>query len=130
MKRVYAFRKGKTEGDAAMRKLLGGKGANLAEMTRIGVPVPPGFTITTEACLEFYQKDEGLRQDLKEEVLKNLNAIEEDLPGPKHKRTFGGFYVHRLIFIIDFQSRTAHNAGFSHTPSHDCRVRRHAAASG
>jgi len=49
---VYVFSKAKTEGDASMKNLLGGKGANLAEMTKIGIPVPPGFTITTEACIE------------------------------------------------------------------------------
>ena len=53
-KRVYTFGNGKAEGKADMRELLGGKGANLAEMNLIGVPVPPGFTITTEVCTEYY----------------------------------------------------------------------------
>ena len=53
-KRVYTFGNGKAEGKADMRNLLGGKGANLAEMNLIGVPVPPGFTITTEVCSEYY----------------------------------------------------------------------------
>ncbi|HQQ68065.1 MAG TPA: PEP/pyruvate-binding domain-containing protein, partial [Candidatus Cloacimonadota bacterium] len=52
-KRVYLFGNGKAEGRADMKNLLGGKGANLAEMNLIGVPVPPGFTITTEACTEY-----------------------------------------------------------------------------
>ena len=52
---VYTFGDGKAEGDASMRNLLGGKGANLAEMSSIGVPVPPGFTITTEACTYYYK---------------------------------------------------------------------------
>ena len=52
--RVYTFGNGKAEGKADMRNLLGGKGANLAEMNLIGVPVPPGFTITTEVCSEYY----------------------------------------------------------------------------
>ena len=52
-KRVYFFGDGQAEGRADMRNLLGGKGANLAEMTRLGVPVPPGFTISTEVCAEF-----------------------------------------------------------------------------
>ena len=52
-KYVYLFGK-KTDGDGSMKPLLGGKGANLAEMTRIGLPVPPGFTITTEVCTYFY----------------------------------------------------------------------------
>ncbi len=53
VKRVYSFGNGKAEGRADMRNLLGGKGANLAEMNLIGVPVPPGFTITTEVCSEY-----------------------------------------------------------------------------
>ena len=51
MKRVYTFGDGKAEGNASMRNLLGGKGANLAEMNLLGMPVPPGFTITTEVCI-------------------------------------------------------------------------------
>lgn len=54
-KRVYTFGNGQAEGKADMRNLLGGKGANLAEMNLIGVPVPPGFTITTEVCSEYYE---------------------------------------------------------------------------
>ena len=53
VKRVYFFGNGKAEGGAHLKDLLGGKGANLAEMTRMGLPVPPGFTITTEACQEY-----------------------------------------------------------------------------
>ena len=51
---VYTFGDGKAEGEAAMRELLGGKGANLAEMANLGLPVPPGFTITTEVCTYYY----------------------------------------------------------------------------
>ena len=54
-KRVYTFGNGQAEGKADMRNLLGGKGANLAEMNLIGVPVPPGFTITTDVCNEYYE---------------------------------------------------------------------------
>ena len=54
-KRVYTFGNGQAEGDASMREVLGGKGANLAEMNHIGVPVPPGFTITTDTCNEYYE---------------------------------------------------------------------------
>ena len=54
-KRVYTFGNGKAEGNAQMREQLGGKGANLAEMNLIGVPVPPGFTITTDTCNEYYR---------------------------------------------------------------------------
>src|SRR5690348_17210025 len=53
-KRIYFFGGGKAEGNKDMKNLLGGKGANLAEMTNIGVPVPPGFTITTDVCVDFY----------------------------------------------------------------------------
>src|SRR6516225_5127749 len=54
MKWVYAFGGGKAEGQAGMKNLLGGKGANLAEMSNLGLPVPPGFTITTEVCTHYY----------------------------------------------------------------------------
>ena len=76
-KRVYTFGNGKAEGKADMRNLLGGKGANLAEMNLIGVPVPPGFTITTDVCNEYYQigKDEVVAL-LKDEVLAAVKHIE------------------------------------------------------
>ena len=54
-KRVYTFGNGQAEGNAQMREVLGGKGANLAEMNLVGVPVPPGFTITTDVCNEYYE---------------------------------------------------------------------------
>lgn len=64
VKRVYTFGNGQAEGDATMRDLLGGKGANLAEMNKIGVPVPPGFTITTDTCNDYYKvgQEEIIRQ--------------------------------------------------------------------
>ena len=55
VKRVYTFGNKEAEGNGKMRELLGGKGANLAEMNLIGIPVPPGFTITTEVCAEYYR---------------------------------------------------------------------------
>lgn len=61
-KRVYTFGNGKAEGNAQMREVLGGKGANLAEMNLIGVPVPPGFTITTDTCNEYYEVGEEKNQ--------------------------------------------------------------------
>ena len=68
-KRVYTFGNGQAEGKADMRNLLGGKGANLAEMNLIGVPVPPGFTITTEVCTEYYEMgQEKVVALLKQEV--------------------------------------------------------------
>ena len=76
-KRVYLFGNGKAEGKADMRNLLGGKGANLAEMNLIGVPVPPGFTITTDVCNEYYQigKD-NVVEVLKDDVLAAVKHIE------------------------------------------------------
>ena len=76
-KRVYTFGKGQAEGRADMRELLGGKGANLAEMNHIGVPVPPGFTITTDVCNEYYEvgKDKVVEL-LREEVEAGMRHIE------------------------------------------------------
>ena len=76
-KRVYTFGNGKAEGKADMRNLLGGKGANLAEMNLIGVPVPPGFTITTDVCNEYFEKGkEDVVALLKEDVNKAVAHIE------------------------------------------------------
>ncbi|BCU82405.1 pyruvate, phosphate dikinase [Polycladomyces abyssicola] len=71
-KRVYLFH----EGNAQMRSLLGGKGANLAEMTRAGLPVPPGFTITTEACNDYYAAGKQLSEQLLDEIRKALAELE------------------------------------------------------
>ncbi len=78
-KYVYYFGKGKSEGVASMKNLLGGKGANLADMASIGLPVPPGFTITTEVCTEFYKNNRKYPTGLKEQVLTNLAQIEKDM---------------------------------------------------
>lgn len=76
-KRIYTFGNGKAEGKADMRNLLGGKGANLAEMNLIGVPVPPGFTITTEVCTEYYEKgEETIVSLLKDDVIKAVAEVE------------------------------------------------------
>ncbi|MCQ2157333.1 MAG: pyruvate, phosphate dikinase [Bacteroidales bacterium] len=76
-KRVYRFGGKTAEGDGSMRELLGGKGANLAEMSRLGMPVPAGFTITTECCAEYYQLGGGYSEDLKKDVAAALKATEE-----------------------------------------------------
>lgn len=76
---VYTFGDGKAEGDASMRNLLGGKGANLAEMSRVGVPVPPGFTITTEVCTYYYENNHSYPPELKDQVLAALAGIEEKM---------------------------------------------------
>ena len=77
-KRVYTFGNGKAEGNAQMRELLGGKGANCAEMNLVGVPVPPGFTITTEVCNEYYQVgQEKIVAELTEEVNAAVKHVED-----------------------------------------------------
>src|SRR5215470_18162403 len=75
---VYLFGNRKADGDGSQRSLLGGKGANLAEMTRIGLPVPPGFTITTEAC-RAYLKADTLPAELVDEIARYLARVETDL---------------------------------------------------
>ena len=77
-KRVYLFGNGKAEGRADMRNLLGGKGANLAEMNLIGVPVPPGFTITTDVCNEYFQKGKAdVVALLKKDVINGVKHVEQ-----------------------------------------------------
>jgi len=75
---VYFFAAGKSDGDASLRSLLGGKGANLAEMATIGIPVPPGFTITTEVCDMYYKGGKQFPAGLKEEVAANLAKLEAE----------------------------------------------------
>ena len=70
-KYVYAF----SEGNKDMRNLLGGKGANLAEMMSIGLPVPRGFTVTTEACNKYYEDNQVIAEEIKEEIFKHSNQI-------------------------------------------------------
>ncbi|HEX7948517.1 MAG TPA: pyruvate, phosphate dikinase [Phenylobacterium sp.] len=74
---VYAFGGGKADGDASMKELLGGKGANLAEMSALGLPVPPGFTITTEACNHYYDNGQTYPDNLKEQVAAGLKTVEQ-----------------------------------------------------
>ncbi|MBR5699888.1 MAG: pyruvate, phosphate dikinase, partial [Bacteroidales bacterium] len=75
-KRVYRFGGKTAEGDGKMRELLGGKGANLAEMSLLGMPVPAGFTITTECCTEYYALGGGYTPQLKADVAEALKATE------------------------------------------------------
>ncbi len=70
---VYQF----TEGDASMRNTLGGKGANLAEMTKMGLPVPQGFTISTEACTKYYEDGRQINDEIMAEIMKNIEIMEE-----------------------------------------------------
>ncbi len=75
-KMVYNFGDGEAEGSASLRNLLGGKGANLAEMSALGLPVPPGFTITTEVCVNYYDNDRQMPEGLKAQVEEALSMIE------------------------------------------------------
>src|SRR5580700_2289091 len=77
MKYVYFFGDGKADGNGEMKNLLGGKGAGLAEMTRIGLPVPTGFTITTETCDYYFKHGRQFPKDLRKEVEKNLERLEK-----------------------------------------------------
>src|SRR5659263_399408 len=79
-KRVFFFGGGKAEGNGTMKDVLGGKGAGLAEMTNLGVPVPPGFTISTDACNLYYRNRGKLPRDVQAEIAVNLAKLE---------RTFG-----------------------------------------
>jgi len=77
MKYVYFFSKDQTDGNKEIKHLLGGKGAGLAEMASIGIPVPPGFTITTEVCKYFYENDKHYPEGLMDEVRENMKKLEE-----------------------------------------------------
>ena len=81
---VYSFGAGASDGDASMKNLLGGKGANLAEMSSLGLPVPPGFTITTDVCTAFYNNDRNYPDELKSQVAEALEKI-----GAAVDRAFG-----------------------------------------
>jgi pyruvate,orthophosphate dikinase len=76
---VYSFGRGVAEGQADMRNLLGGKGAGLAEMSNLGLPVPPGFTITTEVCTHFYAHDKSYPPELEAQVAGALTAVEQQI---------------------------------------------------
>jgi len=84
---VYLF----SEGNADMRTLLGGKGAGVAEMTKAGLPVPPGFTITTEACIAYYEARKRFPQGMWEQVLAALKIVEQQTghAAVKIRRTWG-----------------------------------------
>src|SRR5690606_4353317 len=76
---VYYFGQTRCEGDASMKQLLGGKGANLADMTSIGLPVPPGFTITTETCAKYYESGKRIPHGLMNEVGMHISTLEKEL---------------------------------------------------
>ncbi len=109
VKRVYSFGRKTAEGKADMKNLLGGKGANLAEMCLLGLPVPAGFTITTDACNEYYQNNCTLPKDLMPEVWAAMKLTEETM-GMKY-----GDPKNALACFMPFRSPeiNARNDGYS-----------------
>ncbi len=97
---IYGFGDGAAEGSADMRELLGGKGAGLAEMSNLSLPVPPGFTITTEVCTYFTKNTDTYPDDLEGKVTESLSAIETALG-----RTFGGAEKPLLVSVRSGSSR-------------------------
>lgn len=93
-KLVYYFGGKKADGDAAMKPLLGGKGANLAEMVNLKLPVPPGFTITTEVCTHYYKNNRKYPKELKSQVRAALARIEKEI-GKKSS----GIKMTRFLFL-------------------------------
>src|SRR3954453_14696834 len=91
---VYSFGGGAAEGRAEMKNLLGGKGVNLAEMSSLGLPVPPGFTITTEVCTHFYASGKTYPAELEAQVAAALAQIEKALD-----LKFGGRYKPLLVSV-------------------------------
>ena len=89
-KYVYLF----SEGNASMRELLGGKGANLAEMTNIGLPVPQGFTISTEACTRYYDDGKVISDEIVAEIMENIKKLEQ-ITGKK----FGDLHNPLLVSV-------------------------------
>ena len=107
-KYVYLF----TEGNADMRNLLGGKGANLAEMTNIGLPVPQGFTITTEACTKYYEDGREINEEIqkiKEEFIEKF----QDAYSALKDRNSREHYIDLLKEIKDDKAENGNN--------HDCK---------
>ncbi len=98
---VYFFGKGKADGSGSMKELLGGKGANLAEMSNLGIPVPPGFTITTEVCTYYYKNNKTYPEQLKDEIRENIKKVEK-LTG----KTFGST-VNPLLFSVRSGARVS-----------------------
>ena len=87
---VYLFK----EGNAEMRNLLGGKGANLAEMTNLGLPIPQGFTITTEACTDYYTSGQKVTEEIQTQIFEALEALEK-----QQGKTFGDMENPLLVSV-------------------------------
>ena len=96
-KYVYLF----NEGNAGMRNLLGGKGANLAEMTSLGLPVPYGFTVSTEACTRYYEDGKKINDEIVEQIKEAL-AITEEKAGKKFGSTENPFLVSVRSIVTSF----------------------------
>ena len=86
---VYKF----SEGNASMRNLLGGKGANLAEMTGLGMPIPQGFTVTTEACTDYYASSRKIREEIINQIFDAVSWLEEEVR--RYTRTSACFSAFR-----------------------------------
>ena len=101
-KYVYLFK----EGNADMRELLGGKGANLAEMTNLGLPIPQGFTVTTEACTEYYNDGKRINEEINELFLKlNENSVFDKRSYGSSNITISSFDIkYSYVYKINFQN--------------------------
>ena len=105
-KYVYFFGAGQTEGNANMRELLGGKGANLAEMAGLGIPVPQGFTISTEACTRYYDDGKVIADDIMDQVNEYVEKLEKlEITVSAHttdgKKLYGSVGVSDILLAIE-----------------------------
>ena len=100
---VYTFGAGEAQGNANMRNLLGGKGANLAEMTSIGLPVPQGFTITTEACTQYYEDGKQINDEIQAQIMEYIEKMEQimDFFRNNPPKDFAGI---RILEIQDYKN--------------------------
>ncbi len=98
---VYSFSAEKTDGDKSMKNLLGGKGANLAEMCGLKMPVPPGFTVSTEACIDYYTQNKSISEDIKKQVQDALSEV-ENIIGKKY-----GDVSNPLLFSVRSGARVS-----------------------
>ena len=107
-KYVYLF----SEGDATMRELLGGKGANLAEMTNMGLPVPQGFTVSTEACTQYYEDGRKINDEIQAQIMEYIEKMEE-ICGKK----FGDLSEHNISYNFIVSDNRRHRLGQTHMTS-------------
>ncbi len=103
-KSVYFFGNGKAEGNAGMKNLLGGKGANLAEMTNLGIPVPAGFTITTEVCDQYYKSGRKLPAGLSEQIDENLAKLEKAMGARLGQNHNADLFVRGRSVLVEIQA--------------------------